>query len=461
MIRLRREPSKGAVLLRPIAEGAPHPSGFTGRRDEVLELSPRERWIGANHAALPTEWEGVGAACIAAAGAALRVAVDARGLPAHFATALGVGAVLRAWHFNRHRSFRAPGPRRLELIVEDPKALAAPWARAEASLAGVQLARELVAEPANRLTPKEFAKRLRALKSEGIEVEELGRSALKKLGAGGILAVGGGSAVPPRIVVLRWKGGFRAPPVAFVGKGLCFDTGGISIKGAAGMEAMRADMAGAAACAGAMLALARRNSPCPAVAILAIAENMTDGASYRPGDVLRMMSGRTVEVVDTDAEGRLVLADALHLAAMRYRPQAMLDLATLTGSVITALGHHRAGLFHSDAALGTAVAAAGEAVGERLWPLPIGERHREEINSDIADLRQCVPAGTRFVSDASNAAAFLREFVGALPWAHLDIAGMDTAETGDALAARGTPTGFGVRLLDALVERHFEDPHRV
>nr|WP_314076025.1 leucyl aminopeptidase family protein [uncultured Roseococcus sp.] len=461
MIRLRREPTKGARLLRPIAEGPPHPSGFHGRRGEVLELSPQERWVGANHASSRAEWEGVGAACIAAAGPPARLALDARGLPRHCAVGLGVGAALRAWRFDRLKSCPPPRPRRIELLVNDPAGLASAWARAEAALAGTQFARELVAEPGNRLTPREFAKRLRGLEKEGIEVEELGRAALKKLGAGGLLAVGGGSAVPPRIVILRWRGEFRVPPVAFVGKGLCFDTGGISIKGAAGMEAMRADMAGAAACAGAMLALARRKSPCPAVAILAIAENATSATSYRPGDVLRMMSGRTVEVVDTDAEGRLVLADALHLAATRFRPQAVLDLATLTGSVITALGHHRAGLFHNDAALGTAVAAAGEAVGERLWPLPIGERHREELNSDIADLKQCVPGGTRFVSDASNAAAFLREFVGTLPWAHLDIAGMETAETDDLPAARHTPTGFGARLLDALVERHFEDPHRV
>jgi leucyl aminopeptidase len=165
--------------------------------------------------------------------------------------------------------------------------------------------------------------------------------------------------------------------------------------------------------------------------------------------------------VDTDAEGRLVLADALHVAARRYRPQALLDLATLTGSVVTALGHHRAGLFGNDAALGAAVTAAGEVVGERLWPLPIGERHRADLRSEIADLKQCVPAGRGPQPDASHAAAFLREFVGGLPWAHLDIAGVETAETEEGLAAKGTPTGFGARLLDALVERHFEDPHRV
>jgi leucyl aminopeptidase len=461
VLKLRRAPSPGALRLRPIPEGdAPHGSGFRGRLGEVLELTPKERWVGADGASGPHDWERVGAACITAAGDAERVALDARGLPPSCAVALGTGAVLRAWRFERRKS-QGGKPRRIELLVDDPAALATAWARAEAALAGAAFARELVAEPGNHLTTTAFADRLRKLRDEGIEVTVLGRKALRRLGAGGLLAVGQGSAHPPRLVLLRWKGGFKAPPVAFIGKGICFDTGGISIKGAAGMETMRADMAGAAACAGAMLALARRRSPCPAVAVLAIAENATSGMAYRPGDVLRMMSGRSVEVVDTDAEGRLVLADALHLAARRFRPQALLDLATLTGSVVTALGHHRAGLFGNDAALGAAVTAAGEVVGERLWPLPIGDRHREDLKSEIADLKQCVPAGRGPQPDASHAAAFLREFVGGLPWAHLDIAGVETAETEDGLAGKGTPTGFGARLLDALVERHFEDPHRV
>jgi leucyl aminopeptidase len=359
----------GAIL---VALGQEH-AGLFSNNDELAQRCPRgrqgDRRGGLAHAARPAydkmidskfaDMKNSAAAAMAARSprrsSCSAMSTTRLGASRHRRHGLGVGAVLRAWRFEKLKSQRSPGPRRLELLVEDPVTFAAVWARAEASLAGVLLARELVAEPANRLTPREFAKRLRGLESEGLEVQELGRSALKKLGAGGILAVGGGSAMPPRLVVLRWKGDFRAPPVAFVGKGLCFDTGGISIKGAAGMEAMRADMAGAAACAGAMLALARRKSPCPAVAILAIAENMTSGSSYRPGDVLRMMSGRTVEVVDTDAEGRLVLADALHFAAARERPQAVLDLATLTGSVITALGHHRAGLFGNDAALGAAV----------------------------------------------------------------------------------------------------------
>lgn len=460
MLKIRRAASRGALRLRPFAEGA-QPSGFRGRPGEMLELSPEERWVGAVGATSPHDWERVGAACFAAAGAATRIALDARGLSAACAVALATGTLLRAWRFDRLRREPPKGPRRIELLVDEPGLLEKPWARAEAALAGAAFARALVAEPGNHLTPRAFADRLRKLRAEGIEVTVLGRKELRRLGAGGLLAVGQGSAHPPHLIILRWKGGFKAPPVAFIGKGICFDTGGISIKGANGMEAMRADMAGAAACAGAMLALARRNSPCPAIAVLALAENATSGMAYRPGDVLRMMNGRSVEVVDTDAEGRLVLADALHFAARRFRPRALLDLATLTGSVVTALGHHRAGLFGNDAALGAAVAAAGEVVGERLWPLPIGGRHREDLNSDIADLKQCMPAGRGPQPDASHAAAFLREFVGAMPWAHLDIAGVEAAETPDELAAQGTPTGFGVRLLDALVERHFEDPHRL
>jgi leucyl aminopeptidase len=260
--------------------------------------------------------------------------------------------------------------------------------------------------------------------------------------------------------VLRWRGVLPVPPVAFVGKGIVFDTGGISIKPAQGMEAMRADMAGAAACAGAMLALARRRSPAPAIAVLAIAENATGAAAYRPGDVIRTASRRTVEVVDTDAEGRLVLADALHHATTAFRPAAVIDLATLTGAIVTALGHHRAGLFGTDAALLGAVAAAGEEVGEPVWHMPIGARHREDLRSDIADLRQCAPAGSgafggRLIPDACHAAAFLREFAGATPWAHLDIAGLEAMEAAHALGPAG-PTGFGARLLDRLVADRFE-----
>jgi len=223
------------------------------------------------------------------------------------------------------------------------------------------------------------------------------------------------------------------------------------------MWEMRADMAGAAACAGVMLALALRNSAAPAIAILALAENAIGGDSYRPSDVIRSFSGRTIEVVDTDAEGRLVLADAIAWAVRRHRPAAVIDLATLTGSIVTALGHHMAGMFSNDPPLAAQVAAAGEATGEAVWQMPISEQHRRDLDSEIADLRHCVPG--RGNPDACQAAAFLREFTDACPWVHLDIAGVESREIADDQHAAGA-TGFGVRLLDRLVSLRFEDPHR-
>jgi leucyl aminopeptidase len=257
--------------------------------------------------------------------------------------------------------------------------------------------------------------------------------------------------------VLRWRGSLPADPVVFIGKGITFDTGGLCIKAAAGMEEMRADMAGVAACAGAMLALALRHSPAPAAAVLALAENVTGEASYRPSDVLRMADGSTVEVVDTDAEGRLVLADALAWTARHLHPAAVVDLATLTGSIVTALGGVMAGLFDNDPSFAAHVAAAGASVGEPVWRMPIGATHLADLDSAIADQRQCVPG--RGQPDACHAAAFLSRFAGAGPWAHLDIAGMEARAVACDRHGAG-PTGFGVRLLDRLVATCFEDPHR-
>jgi leucyl aminopeptidase len=385
-----------------------------------------------------------------------------------------MGAGMRA-HRLPHYGARPPAAlRHLDLLVDDAEAAAPEIGRVQAVLRGVGFARNLAAEPANRLTPTAFADRLRGLQKHGIDVVVHGRHWLERHGYGGLLAVGRGSAHPPRLVVLRWPGHgpghAHTAPIAFVGKGITFDTGGISIKPAAGMEAMKADMAGAAACAGAILTLALRGSPAPAVAVLAIAENATGADSYRPGDVLRTASGLTVEVVDTDAEGRLVLADALH-HARGLKPRAIIDLATLTGSIVSALGHHRAGLFGNDPALRDAAMAAGDAVGEPLWPMPIGERHRTDLASEIADLRHCLPVGGggggwagKFLPDACHAAAFLREFAApeegaAIPWAHLDIAGMDLREEGQESGPYPLPpgpSGYGVRLLDRLVADHFE-----
>ncbi len=465
-VRFRRTSREGAnqpcALPRPdvacVPDGlrvAANAAGFTGATGQVVVLArPEGRvlLVGTGQARHARDWEAAGGAAAAAAGEASRLTIDARGLGTGAAASLAAGACLRAWAFTRHQRNPAPGLRALDVLADDPDAVAPLWDRVSAGVRGCLFARELVAEPANTLTTRAFAARLEALAEHGISVDVLGRKRLAREGLGGLLAVGQASPSPPRLAVLRWRGSVAAPPVVFVGKGICFDTGGISIKPAAGMEAMKTDMAGAAACAGAILALALRHSPAPAVAVLALAENALGGGAYRPGDVLRMGSGRSVEVVDTDAEGRLVLADALHYA-QRFRPQAMLDLATLTGSVVTALGHHRAGLYGNDAGLLAQAAAAGEAVGEPLWPMPIGARHREDLNSDIADLKQC--ASGRLLPDASHAAAFLREFAGSGPWAHLDIAGVGVRAEPAPLGPKG-PSGFGARLLDALVSMYFE-----
>jgi leucyl aminopeptidase len=322
-------------------------------------------------------------------------------------------------------------------------------------LGPVEFARDLVTEPSNTKTPDGIITQLQQCLPEGVTLEVLRGDALRAAHLNGILAVGAASMHPPALAILRWPGTIDAPPVAFVGKGITFDTGGISIKPADHMWDMRADMAGAAACAGAILALARRKSPAPAIAVLALAENAIGDNAYRPSDILRHANGTTIEVVDTDAEGRLVLMDALGYAAAQ-KPQAIIDLATLTGSIVTALGHHMAGIYTNNDLLAVAVAAAGAAVGEQVWHMPIDQSHRSAIDSDIADLRHCSPE--RGQPDASHAAAFLREFVDDVPWVHIDIAGVESVAEPDDLHPAGA-TGFGVRLLDRLVRDRFEDPN--
>ncbi len=479
-LRLRqRAPhaARGTLRLLPIPAGAPVPPAhaaaaaaarFTGREGQTLScLLPTPLLlvgVGAGRGA--QDFTAAGGTAWATIERARHVVLDARGLAPEHAAAFAAGIYLRAGTPARHRTGRKPEPlaESLTLVTDKLPATRRCWRDAWAATRGTLFARDLVTEPGNHLTPAIFAERLTRLERHGITVEVMGPGRLQRLGFGALLAVGGGSVHAPRLVVLRWKGRIAAPPVAFVGKGICFDTGGISIKPANGMEEMTADMAGAAACAGAMLSLALRNSPAPAVAVLALAENAIGAASYRPGDVLRTLSGRTVEVLDTDAEGRLVLADALHYAASRFKPQAIIDLATLTGSIVVALGHHRAGIFGSDAPLSAFCVAAGEEVGEKLWPMPIAEQHRADLNSNIADLRQCAPHGSgawggRLLPDACHAAAFLREFTQGVPWAHLDIAGVETRKEADAMGPKGA-TGFGVRLLDALVALRFEDEDR-
>jgi len=447
-IRFRRRGAEAACRLEP-EPGLP----FGQLRERPG--ATRRIGFGLDAAAGPRAHEQAGAAAAVALTDLREAALEAHGVGPSQAAWLAAGFALGSW-----RPPGAPGLtrlKRLTVLTDQPGAAEAAWAGIAPGVEGCLLARDLVSLPANQLTTRAFASRLEALAEVGIAVDVWGRKRLARAGLGALLAVGAGAgpASPPRLAILRWRGRIAAPPVAFVGKGLVFDTGGVCIKPARGMAAMRADMAGAAACVGAMLALARRQSAAPAVAVLALAENATGAASYRPGDVLRTGSGRTVEVVDTDAEGRLVLADALHQAIVGHAPRAVIDLATLTGAVVTALGHHRAGLFGNDSALMAAIAAAGEAVGEPVWPLPIGDAHRTDLRSDIADLRHCLPAAGRPLPDASHGAAFLEAFVGATPWAHLDIAGVDTQRAAHAGGPAGA-TGFGVRLLDRLVAQRFE-----
>ena len=460
----RTAPSATAVAL-PIAGGAEIPAaaraaaavaGFTGAVETLCDVhTPQGRLLLVGTGAAP-DLHAAGARAAAALLGAAHVALDAHGLSAADAAAFAAGACLRAWRFDRLKTLADPEAAKLtaiDLLTDTPDAVQAAWRGASAGVRGALFARDLTAEPGNLLTPQDFADRLAPLARHGVAIGVLDRAELQRQGLGALLAVGDGSAHPPLLVVLRWKGSLKAPPIAFVGKGITFDTGGICIKPAQNLAAMRGDMAGAAACAGAIMALALRNSPAPAIAVLAVAENAIGAASYRPGDVLRSVSGRTIEVIDTDAEGRLVLADALAWTVRQHKPRAIVDVATLTGSIVTALGHHMAGLFDNDVELATKVADAGRDVGELVWRMPIGEGHRRDLESDIADIKHCLSG--RLQPDACHAAAFLREFVEVTPWVHLDIAGVAAHETADSLHAAG-PTGFGVRLLDRLVAQHFE-----
>jgi len=441
-----------AGTVPPQYAGAAAAGGFRGESGTSCVLLGGERHIvltGLGDSADMLNAEAAGAVGMASALRVRRVAFDARGMAPGAAAAFALGGCLRAWYPPADRTSEdedAPRVRALDLVTDDP-AVRDSWARAACVLAGVEFARNLVTEPANSLTPASFIDRLDRLLDAGVELDVLWPHELEALGFGGLLAVGGGAAHPPQLAILRWPGNGGAP-LAFIGKGVTFDTGGISIKPADGMWDMRADMAGAAACAGAMLAIARRRSPTAAIAILPLAENAVGSGSYRPGDVLRMHDGTTVEIIDTDAEGRLILADVLAYAQSE-KPRAIVDLATLTGSIVVALGHVTAGLFANDDAWAARVTAAGAAVGERFWRMPIGDSHRDALASDIADIRQCVPG--RGQPDACQAAAFLREFVGETPWVHLDIAGVESREAAEERYAKGA-TGFGVRVLDALLE---------
>ena len=446
--------SAAPVRVVPVAPGAAMPrperarvTGFTGAPGTAAMLVGRKRRM---LVVALDEAERTGALAIARLPQDAHVAIDARALPPTAAASLAAGALLRGWRFDRLRTRPDPDSTRLErldVLTADPSAARAAWDQLRPGVEGALFARDLVTEPGNILTPQGLVARLARLEREGVQVEVLAAPQLAAEGFGALLAVGGASVHPPCLAILRWAGDANADPAVLVGKGVTFDTGGISIKQGAGMWDMRADMAGAAACVGAMLALALRRSPVPVVAVLPLAENAIGAMSYRPGDVLRTYDGTTVEVVDTDAEGRLILADALGWSVRNLRPRAIVDLATLTGAIVTSLGHDCAGLFGSDDRLRDALIAAGTAVQEPLWPMPLAPS--EDLQSDVADVLQCTTGSRQ--PDALLAATFLRHFVADVPWAHLDIAGVEQRERGpwyDADRHALGATGFGVRLLD-------------
>ncbi|WP_043831666.1 leucyl aminopeptidase [Muricoccus aerilatus] len=410
----------------------------------------------------PAGAEAAGGNAVAALGREALASIDARAIGgwAGAAADVALGAVLRAWRFDRYRTTEKPEdkPRLagVKVLCDDPHAAKAEWASRRAIAEGVFLTRELVSEPANILNPPEFADRLRKLEKLGVEVEVFGQKDLEKLGFGSMLCVSQGSAQPPRMVVMRWNGTDSkkkdSQPIAFIGKGVTFDTGGISIKPAAGMEDMKWDMAGAGTVAGLMMALAGRKAKVDVVGLVGLVENMPSGTAVRPGDVVTSYSGQTIEVINTDAEGRLVLADVLSYCKKRFDPAFMVNLATLTGAIIVALGNEHAGLFSNDEGLAARIQEAGKSVGELAWRMPLGEAYDRAIKSDIADMKN---VGGGRAGGSITAAQFLQRFVDGCPWAHLDIAGVAWGGKDQPTVPKGA-TAWGVRLLDRLVAEHHE-----
>ncbi|MGE5547898.1 MAG: leucyl aminopeptidase [Solirubrobacterales bacterium] len=460
----------GGALSRAIAA-----SRFEGKKDQtLLLLAPaglevnRVLLVGLGKAdaldAQAGQALGGGAvgALMNAGDANVAIALDplpkAKISAADFAANVAFGARLRGYRFDKYftkeKKEDKPSLKKLTVMTEDHAAAKASFGVLDKVAEGVMLTRDLVSEPANIIHPESLAEEAKKLAEVGVDVEVLGEKQMRKLGMGSLLGVGQGSDRESQLVVMRWMGAKDqdAAPVAFVGKGVTFDTGGISIKPAGGMEDMKWDMAGAGAVIGTMKALAGRQAKVNAVGIVGLVENMPSGTAQRPGDVVTSMSGQTIEVINTDAEGRLVLADALWYCQDRFKPKFMIDLATLTGAIIISLGNEYAGLFASDDQLAERITAAGKAVGEPVWRLPMGEAYDKQIKSDIADMKN---VGGR-EGGSITAAQFLKRFTNDVPWAHIDIAGTAWSKKDAATCPKGA-TAFGVRLLDRLVADCYEE----
>jgi leucyl aminopeptidase len=454
----------GGAIARAMKAGA-----FTGKREKILQIfAPGDGRIarvvvvglGDPKTLDAAGAERVGAAIFAATEREATATLILEGLTAAtLAAHVAAGVVLRSYRFDKYRTKEEKDakPKLKELAVQSaaPAEAQKVYAGLDAVNTGNILTRDLVSEPANVIFPDSFAQRAKAaLSKDGVQVEILNEAALRKLGMGALLGVGQGSMRESRVLIARWNGAKdkAAAPLAIVGKGVCFDTGGISLKQPGGMWDMKWDMAGAGVVVGTMQALARRKAKVNVVGLCGLVENMPDAKAQRPGDVVTSMSGQTIEVQNTDAEGRLVLCDVLTYTQQRFKPRAIVDLATLTGAIIASLSEHYAGLFSNNDDLAERLAAAGKKVGERLWRFPMGEEYDRELKSLIADMKNI--GGPR--AGSITAAQFLQRFINKdVPWAHLDIAGVVWNEKGTPLAAPGA-TGYGVRLLNRFIADNYE-----
>ncbi len=442
-----------------IAAGAADQTRFDGSAGSALE-----QFVSANGAPRRIIFIGIGSGEGAdvekGAGAAIgrllaskatSAHADLTGLDEDAARRFALAALLRSWRIERYKTKIKDDAKPVLATLSISGAGSEAMVRDVAALAeGVAFTRELVSEPGNILYPESFVERCRGHAEAGIAVSVLDDAKMRDLGMGALIGVGQGSARPPRILALEWKGegASSGPPLVLIGKGVTFDTGGISLKPGPGMEDMKWDMGGAGAVAGAMLALAKRNVAAHVVGVCVLAENMPDGNAQRPGDIVTTMSGQTVEVLNTDAEGRLILCDAMTWAQRTYSPDVVIDLATLTGAMIISLGREHGGIFANDDALASELLAAGATVGEKLWRFPLGEAYDKLIDSPIADIKNIGPRE----GGSITAAQFLQRFVEkGVHWAHLDIAGMVWSDKEGATHAKGA-TGYGVRLLNAFVD---------
>lgn len=379
--------------------------------------------------------------------------IDENTAAAHMA----YGALLRTWKFDKYQTKKKEANtcalKTLGFMTDSPKAAKKAFEPLNQIAEGVFLTRHVVSEPPNIIYPESLAKIAKDLKTLGVDVEVLNEAQMQKLGMNALLGVGQGSIRDSQLVVLTWKGGPKnQAPLAIVGKGVTFDTGGISIKPAQDMDDMKYDMAGSGVVLGLMRALAGRKAKVNVVGVMGLVENMPSGSAQRPGDIVTSMSGQTIEILNTDAEGRLVLADALWYTQSRFKPQAMIDLATLTGAIVISLGHEHAGLFSNNDTLASHLKEAGDATGEKLWRLPLGEAYDKDIDSGVADVKNI---GSGRGAGSITAAQFLQRFVNDVPWAHLDIAGTAWDKKGRPLSVKGA-TAFGVRLLNQWIQTHYE-----